>query len=164
MNHTTTFKARPTTYKGIEMRSRLEAGFAMWLDANHFDWKYEPKCFAGEAGQYLPDFGLYGVQVAGYPPVSLTVYVETKHALWSEDWDDLLRVAERMRVVWETEPHAFLAIAQPEPSYPILTIVGDREAGIHLGGWVASRSGCAPNIALPLTSEELPWYGEWWKG
>jgi hypothetical protein len=37
----TNFKARPTTYKGVEMRSRLEAGFAMWLDERDLSWTYD---------------------------------------------------------------------------------------------------------------------------
>lgn len=57
MTDTTPFlPARPTIYKGIEMRSRLEARFAAWMDRNEWEWAYEPECFATEEGQYLPDF------------------------------------------------------------------------------------------------------------
>lgn len=62
--------ARPTLYKGIQMRSRLEALYAAYLDevkrlcwapgglGNTLgdQWSYEPDCYADESGQYLPDF------------------------------------------------------------------------------------------------------------
>ena len=48
--------ARRTVYKGIEMRYRLEADYASALDRDDQPWKYEPKCFAGPDGQWLPDF------------------------------------------------------------------------------------------------------------
>lgn len=51
-----TIAARPTTYKGVQMRSRLEAAYAQHLDDVGSLWKYEPQCFADETGQYLPDF------------------------------------------------------------------------------------------------------------
>lgn len=53
-----TIKARPTVYNGIKMRSRLEAHYAAYLDANNHPWQYEPECFATETGQYLPDFAI----------------------------------------------------------------------------------------------------------
>lgn len=57
---TYTIKARPTVYKGIQMRSRLEAHAASRLDHVGIPWEYEPDCFASEAGQCLPDFKLFG--------------------------------------------------------------------------------------------------------
>lgn len=50
------FTPRPTVYKGITMRSRLEARFAEHCDKVGLEWEYEPICFADEQGQYLPDF------------------------------------------------------------------------------------------------------------
>jgi hypothetical protein len=66
----TTIKARPTVYKGIKMRSRLEAAFAQELDARdlEFGWKYEPECFADESGQYLPDFQYLDIYYEVKPP------------------------------------------------------------------------------------------------
>lgn len=49
-------RARPTTYKGIEMRSRTEALYAQRLDENGHTWFYEPRAYADGTGQYLPDF------------------------------------------------------------------------------------------------------------
>jgi hypothetical protein len=47
----TTLTARPTTNRGVQMRSRLEARYAAWLDRHGFTWEYEPRCYATEAGQ-----------------------------------------------------------------------------------------------------------------
>ena len=51
---------RATVYRGIKMRSRLEASYAAHLDATAGpdNWEYEPTCFAGPDGQWLPDFGI----------------------------------------------------------------------------------------------------------
>lgn len=52
-------RARPVTYRGIEMRSRLEGYFAAWLDSQPgVTWQYEQKCFAGPPGQWLMDFAV----------------------------------------------------------------------------------------------------------
>lgn len=110
-------KARPTIYKGIHMRSRLEARFAGFLDESKFRWQYEPRCFAGSGGQYLPDFLLHHVLVGldGAPPAHRSVYVEVKPTF------DLARgVIDRMRVIWESDPAALLlawapGIEVPEP-------------------------------------------------
>jgi hypothetical protein len=81
------------------MRSRLEADFAQFLDtwSNPGDWAYEPQCFAGQSGQYLPDFGI------GEPPAAQ--YVEVKPRDWHGDINGLLR---NMTVIWESEPQAQL--------------------------------------------------------
>ena len=46
--------AIPTMYKGIQMRSRLEAKWAAFFDALRWNWTYEPFDLAG----YIPDFVL----------------------------------------------------------------------------------------------------------
>lgn len=45
-----------TRYAGYRFRSRLEAKWAVALDAAKFEWKYEPEGFETPAGRYLPDF------------------------------------------------------------------------------------------------------------
>ena len=48
-----------TTYKGIEMRSKLESRIALFLDALNIKWEYEPKTFLLSNGHpYKPDFYL----------------------------------------------------------------------------------------------------------
>lgn len=95
---------RKTVYKGVEMRSRTEAGFAAYLDrtlAPPARWEYEPCAFGDEHGQYLPDFRL----TCG---TKKPVYVEVKSATWA---GDPLELAERMKVIWSSEPDCYLMLA-----------------------------------------------------
>lgn len=56
---TATVKALPTSYAGVEFRSRLEARTAMLLDQHQLDWHYEAEGFELSDGtRYLPDFWL----------------------------------------------------------------------------------------------------------
>lgn len=64
--------AIPTTYKGVQMRSRLEARWAQMFDLLHWPWEYEPVDLDG----YIPDFALLF-----YKPVM----VEIKPALTLAD-------------------------------------------------------------------------------
>jgi hypothetical protein len=45
-----------TLYKGYRFRSRLEARWAVFLDAIQANWTYEPEGYELSAGWYLPDF------------------------------------------------------------------------------------------------------------
>lgn len=105
LNH----KARPTTYNGIRMRSRLEAGYAAWMDRQGWSWQYEPQVFASGRGQYLPDFRIEGARHHG-KGYSKVVYVEIKPT-----WADLVsqEVPERMAIVLDSEPDAMLVCQAP---------------------------------------------------
>ncbi len=49
--------AMPTVYRGVQLRSRLEAQSAYLLDALNMTWQYEPKSYMLAGGTtYLPDF------------------------------------------------------------------------------------------------------------
>lgn len=90
----TTLKARPTIYKGIQMRSRLEASYAAWLDGCGFTWDYEPHVFADEKGQYLPDFRIKDFNLIGAGPIP-NLYIEVKPTGWpgpghTQDLDRIL--------------------------------------------------------------------------
>jgi hypothetical protein len=89
-------KARATIYRGIEMRSRLEADFAAFLDRASAEWEYEPVCFAGPNDQWLPDFR---ARMSDGP----WTYFEIKPTLGQAS--DAL---DRMVVVWLTDPSAYL--------------------------------------------------------
>lgn len=110
--------ARPTVYRGIQMRSRLEADFARWLDdpdnevfyrgRDSATWEYEPTCFASPDGQYLPDFRIPdpdGVEHA---------YIEIKPPAALQDaggeWfhDSIEGVLQSLELIWESEPAATL--------------------------------------------------------
>ena len=99
---------RPTLYKGIRMRSRLEATWAAHFDAVGTPWEYEPLAFANEDGQYLPDF-----RVHGYPSLFSCEYYEIKPPLSVREiplWQ------MRMEIIWSSEPDAglFLMTGPPE--------------------------------------------------
>lgn len=97
---TTAIRARPTTYNGIEMRSRLEARVAAFLDSCAIKWEYEPRAFASGRQQYLPDF-----RFSAYVPFNgddAPVYIEVKPS----KVDDSRAIFEQMRVINASEPDA----------------------------------------------------------
>lgn len=108
-------QARTTMYKGIRMRSRLEADFAGFLDRSGAEWEYEPLCFAGPDGQWLPDFRVtYNED---------RIYFEIKpESLLEGDVDAVLT---QMTVAWLTEPGAILQLMvwvydDPSSSYTFM--------------------------------------------
>lgn len=95
---TVTYKARPTTYRGIEMRSRLEAQYAQLMDEHGDDWEYEPRAFAGRGGQYLPDFVVHS-------PKYGDIYIEIKPTI-----ENAQLVLPRMQVIHESLPNVPLVV------------------------------------------------------
>lgn len=95
------YKPRPTMYRGIKMRSRLEADFAQYLDSVEAEWSYEPTCFAGPIGQWLPDFRAESGNSVYYVEVKPENFLERPN----EEIDDLLA---RMEVAWLSEPSVYL--------------------------------------------------------
>lgn len=108
--------ARPTVYNGIQMRSRLEARYAAWLDYYGMAWTYEPHCFASANGQYLPDFKIEGAPYA-IDREPRTVYVEVKPtleiAMRQSPWRD------KAQIIWESEPDALFLLDASE-DFPYL--------------------------------------------
>lgn len=155
MTDRTALKPRRTTYQGIEMRSRLEAGFAQWLDSIVCRWQYEPQAFAGPDGQYLPDFLLERMQ----PPWAANedelrrAYVEIKPSI-NEVTEPLLK---RMKVILESDGAALLLIAIPAAT--LLFHPGAPRA-LEPVVWVRGEFGC-PAIAWAV---QQPWLGNWWEG
>ena len=50
-------RAIPTEYRGVQMKSRLEASCAQLLDLLGLEWEYEHQSFLMDGGvHYLPDF------------------------------------------------------------------------------------------------------------
>lgn len=131
---TTKFRARPTTYCGVQMRSRLEASFAAGLDKLGVQWEYEPQCFADETGQYLPDFRLTFQGSEG----PWTCYVEVKPTASERS---VQQQFDRMLPIRSSEPEAPFVLASPEL---ISTVVID--LGLHgtgLGAWHRFADGSA---------------------
>lgn len=104
--------ARETHYKGIKMRSRLEATFAAACDRKALTWTYEPRCYASDAGQWLPDFEIT------YDGRSCFVDVKPPTGDWA--W-----FLPRMEIAWQSEPDAVLMLWTPEGGW----------IATHLTGW-----------------------------
>lgn len=99
-------QARPTTYDGIQMRSRLEAQWAANWDSRKLDWSYEPQCFATASGQYLPDFAMR------VPGESRLTFIEIKGAVTDAQ---LQAAQQRMEIIWASIPSASLVLLVGEP-------------------------------------------------
>jgi hypothetical protein len=97
-------RARPTTYRGVAMRSRLEASVAQYLDEIGFDWDYEPRAYGGTGGQYLPDFVLYG-RGLNRDETHVWEVRPTVEAAFS--------ALTEMLVIWESEPGWRLCVVIP---------------------------------------------------
>jgi hypothetical protein len=105
--HVTALRARRTSYRGVVMRSRLEARFAQVLDSAGLAWSYEPMCFANEHGQYLPDFLTEADDERIYWEVKPPSRDDT---VWG--WCPG-EVGDRMAIVWDSDPDARLVLAVP---------------------------------------------------
>lgn len=89
-------KAIPTVYKGVVMRSRLEARWASMLDALRWHWDYEPDL---QAGFVIPDFILSGfahpIVLECKPALTVEELAEYRRALVDKlrGWlvDDVMR-------------------------------------------------------------------------
>lgn len=101
------FTPRPTVYRGIQMRSRLEATYAAEIDAILPFWSYEPECFADVTGQYLPDF--YEWVFPDHPEVG--TYVEVKP--FAPPGPATEAVQRKMEIIWSSKPDAHLIIWTP---------------------------------------------------
>lgn len=104
-------RGRTTFYKGIKMRSRLEADFASTLGRHGEIWEYEPFCFAADGVQWLPDFRV------SYPGQKTAQYIEVKPAqlMWQGGLASIVgmidSLLQKMSVAWESEPDAHLLLA-----------------------------------------------------
>lgn len=73
-----TYAAIPTTYKGVNMRSRLEATWAAFFDLLGVEWQYEPVDLQG----YIPDFI---ISLGPLSKITGPVLVEIKGAVSVEE-------------------------------------------------------------------------------
>lgn len=105
----TTIAARPTIYKGIKMRSRLEGRVAAALDRKGIDWGYEGPAFGNEDRIYLPDFVLDYCD----GDVHRLVYLEVKGIVRTAG--ELRLFQRRMEVIWESIEDAVLMIWEDLP-------------------------------------------------
>lgn len=180
---TTTLKARPTVYKGIQMRSRLEAGFAAWLDENGVTWEYEPRAYASDEGQYLPDFEvLDGVRLDGWDGYTRNIFFEVKPRE-----PDLEEQRRNTRIIEACVPGAVLLVVWPDAhgvlayGYRVARAEWLLPSGIRKTCWshcyfrwdadwsdhdFIEANGFARQFVRVDSASGLitgPWHGEWWK-
>lgn len=142
------FTARPTTYNGIEMRSRLEARYAAWLDTLGIRWTYEPRAFANVRGQYLPDFQLHGVEILGS---EREVFVEIKPTPASITRD----VRSKAQIIWASEPDAFVVFESPQCAPEVH--VPPTHGGVNMVmQWTRPAPTFAPALIVPIEPT-------WWR-
>lgn len=67
-----------TEYAGCRFRSRLEARWAVVLDAKGLKWEYEPEGFETPCGRYLPDFRVTLAPAPGPDGLPHQVWLEVK--------------------------------------------------------------------------------------
>lgn len=97
--------AIPTTYRGVRMRSKLEARSARALDQLRIPWAYEPRVF----GRYLPDFQLW-------PGAPRPWFLEIKPpSVFSVDGADLRKALGKMRRIRAHHPDAGLMLWISKP-------------------------------------------------
>lgn len=166
-------RARPTTYKGVDMRSRLEAGFAAWLDEWSLPWTYEPKAFASEIGQYLPDFRIDGLRCSWKNWEPRTAYLEVKPASFGDAGDEFEVLMRSMAIIWQSEPDAILLLAQPGDGAEKWAECGmlnpklspTRDAAFPWAQtvvWVRGPDGVV-GLGAPLLRHRGPWATEYWR-
>jgi len=134
-----TIKAKPTLYKGIPFRSRLEARWAAFFDLLKWEWEYEPCDFNG----WYPDFVIYG---------NRPIYVEVKPVIEFPE-----EVAKKMEASLPNDFQYELLILGQRPIYQE-GLISD---SIFLG-WLTQYDGC-PAKRNPAWWELAP-FGKWEKG
>ena len=140
----TTIKARPTLYKGIQMRSRLEADYAAHLDRNGETWEYEASCFASDGGQWLPDFRVGETRTLQEVKSAHLLEREEGENLGLAVIDRIDKILKRMTIAWQSEPDAWLELIfwSYGATDPVLTVLGHQTRP-----WVAFGGGL---LTFPL--------------
>lgn len=148
---TTRIPARPTIYNGIQMRSRLEAGFAAWLDRQNLEWQYEPQTFATQRGQYLPDFFVSNLPILiGETVRWVPVYIELK----PDAHVDLPRIQTQFAVILDNDPDM------------ITILITERNTRLwRIGRWCPCEwaIGSHGNVTLIVVSGDAPLQGQYWE-
>lgn len=103
-------RAIETSFKGYRFRSRLEARYAVFLDALGVRYEYEKEGFELEdAGRYLPDFWL--------PDLHVWLEVKGQEPKWDE-----IRKAQELYYAAERTGEWAVAIGVGEPHYGDLRV------------------------------------------
>ena len=141
-----TFKSVSAIYKGIEMRSRLEARWAAefdeWRDEEDNDdmtWEYEPRWFSHQDETYLPDFSLEWRNDLG-----VMHYVEVEPLIMNP-----FALMHRMEIILKTYPTSILHIFVGHPGDGPESFICTR---LHEDKWYEwiGNSGATDGFRQPL--------------
>lgn len=91
-----------TEYNGYRFRSRLEARWAVFLDALNVKYDYEPQGFRLANGQsYLPDFKVrcHGKRGLCNPDTAFDLYIEVKGVLSDRDISKIMMFSKHCPVL-----------------------------------------------------------------
>lgn len=137
-------KPRPTTYRGTQMRSRLEAAWAEQFDAWGWAWEYEPRCLATEEGQYLPDFYVITDTGDAYVEVKPAIDVDQMINIMNNDmprWGRIIKEndkgASKLLLCFGANPVGVVAVVQleldtnPPRSSKVRGLTGPPVASLH---------------------------------
>jgi hypothetical protein len=168
------------------MRSRLEAGFAQWLDTwRSVRWTYEPGAFASPRGQYLPDF-LAEPFRCSWLDGERRAYFEVKPASfgWQSEWDEEVgplsqqqdeaiaqeeALSARMAIILSSEPDAIVALAKQRTGGGAQFWVLERTPDDDWIQWPMEVVSADPNGFIPTfipegSGYQPAWPDGYWKG
>lgn len=160
------------------MRSRLEADYAAHLDNRGVEWEYEPICFAGPAGQWLPDFTYEADGTRFYIEIKPSSIMKPEDILFFLSCDlannlsrmlcqdyipGVANTLDRMAVAWLSDPATTLMLVVWMYGYstPVLTIIG------RDGTWrcrESKPSAAAAEILIGRASRRPGFYEARWVG
>lgn len=106
-------KAIPTVYRGIQMRSRLEAKWAAYFDLRgDIQWEYEPLDYNG----WIPDFTIKMDEVSLPALAEVKPVFDIKHFAESPDGKKVLRAITQDCLAF-VKCHRSLLLLGPSPSH-----------------------------------------------
>lgn len=166
-----TVAAKPTTYRGVRMRSRTEAKAARLLDDWGIPWQYEPVTFRSGRAGYIPDFLLWPGKHEWWLEIKHPAIYDVKAALTSVDGDGTLKIRpghlhvalKKMLIIRKVRSNrrADLALWICDPDSDkrgtlLLSYGGssDWQLRRHAGAWFAS----AGHVQRRLDEINKPWW------
>jgi hypothetical protein len=143
------YAAIPTTYNGVNFRSRLEARWAAFFDLCGWKWQYEPCEFKG----WIPDFAIRGYK---------KLYVEVKPYSTEKDWKEVVLDLEDLDLENEvlllgTDPFSVTSSTSWSQGSPYL--LGFLYIPKKLEGWGTNLDGAVLNnfSGYGITAD-MGWY------
>jgi hypothetical protein len=139
-------KPIPTNYKGCQFRSRIEARWAVFLDALGLRWDYEPEGFDLGGVKYLPDFLL----------PKMGVWIEIKGA---DPQEDECEKAHRLAVASGRDVFVFFGghtLPDGEHGPPLAYWFGKCGNADHGYAWCECRTCHSVGIAYQGRADRLP--------